>query len=275
MIERIKTWLNNRGITDEVIEKYQVGWNGYQVVIPVCDEKGNFLFNKYRRDPDVQTGEKYLYEKGSKATLYGLHLVNVIAPLVITEGELDTLALTSRGFQAVSSTGGSKTFKEDWVPLLSAFNVFICYDTDPAGRQGALRTHYMLPGSKVMNLSKGKDVTEYFLSGGTPEEFVKLMRGAMTYPKPKPQFERPEEYKVTGDSRIERAKCVPISNFIKFNQEGKAPCIWTNEKTPSMHYYRKTNKVWCFGCGKGGDVIDVYAELNHVTMKEALNALAS
>lgn len=60
---------------------------------------------------------------------------------------------------------------------------------------------------------------------------------------------------------IERAKHIPISNFITFNKMNKARCIWHNDEEPSMHYYKKDNNVYCFSCQKGGDVIEVVNKL--------------
>lgn len=74
---------------------------------------------------------------------------------------------------------------------------------------------------------------------------------------------------------IEKAKSVPIDTFIKFNRAGFAPCIWHNEKTGSMYYYRKSNKVKCFGCQKSGDVIDVIKEIRKCSFIEAVNILQS
>jgi DNA primase len=69
-----------------------------------------------------------------------------------------------------------------------------------------------------------------------------------------------------------RAKEYPIDELIKFSQ-GKARCLWHNEKTGSMHFYKETNRVHCFGCGKGGDAIDVYMALNNVAFKDAVEKL--
>src|SRR3990167_8160866 len=55
---------------------------------------------------------------------------------------------------------------------------------------------------------------------------------------------------------IEYAKQIPISDYVVFNNAGFARCLWHEDKHPSMKYYQKENKVWCFSCSCGGDVID-------------------
>ena len=56
---------------------------------------------------------------------------------------------------------------------------------------------------------------------------------------------------------IEKAKQYPVTSVLEFDQQGNTNCIWHNEKTPSLHYFEKTNSVYCFGCKKYGSVVDV------------------
>lgn len=278
MIDRIKQWLNNRTITDDIIVRYGISWNGLRLVIPVCDEKGNFLFNKYRRDPDNTLGEKYLYDKGSSATLYGSHFIDKEKSIIICEGELDVLALTSKGFQAVSSTGGSKTFKKEWVDWFGDNEVYICYDTDQPGIEGALKVHSLIENSKIISLPKEfKDVTDFFMAGKSKEDFDVLLKLAFKLPRKKEKHSILEGYSsnsnFTGGDDLQKAKSVPVTNYLQFDYSNKTKCIWHQEKTPSLHYDKKTNRVYCFGCGKGGDVIDVVSQLNNVTIKEAIKLL--
>ncbi len=73
---------------------------------------------------------------------------------------------------------------------------------------------------------------------------------------------------------VEKAKEYPIDELIEFNRAGMAYCIWHDEKHPSMHYYKKSNKVKCFGgCGKSGDSIDVCMQLYRLNFIEAVKKL--
>lgn len=47
------------------------------------------------------------------------------------------------------------------------------------------------------------------------------------------------------------------------------------DKNYSMRLYLDTNSFYCFGCGVGGDVIDLWREANRVEFLDALNELAS
>lgn len=74
-----------------------------------------------------------------------------------------------------------------------------------------------------------------------------------------------------NEANLARAKAVPVSQYIKFGTDGMAPCIWHSERTPSMHYYPKQNRVKCFSCGKLGDVLDVVQQMNSLTLPQAIN----
>lgn len=78
---------------------------------------------------------------------------------------------------------------------------------------------------------------------------------------------------INTKKRIEIAKQYPIDSLIEFNRQNKARCIWHSEKTPSMQYYKKQNRVKCFGCDKSGDSIDVVMETMKLSFNDAINKL--
>ena len=72
---------------------------------------------------------------------------------------------------------------------------------------------------------------------------------------------------------IDTIKLIPITDWLTFNRAGFTRCIWHEEKSGSLKYYKKNNKVFCFGCGKHGDVIDVVQQLKNCDFKTALEYL--
>lgn len=77
-----------------------------------------------------------------------------------------------------------------------------------------------------------------------------------------------------GKLDIFRAKQVPISSWVEFNRAGFASCFIHNDKTPSLKYYEKENKVHCFSCGFRGDVIDVVMKVRECSFIEAVKILS-
>src|SRR3990167_1623001 len=76
------------------------------------------------------------------------------------------------------------------------------------------------------------------------------------------------------DEDIERAKQVPLTEFVEFNSMGYAQCKFHNEKTSSMYYYKKQNRWWCFGaCSSGGDVIELIMRMNSIPFLDAVRLL--
>lgn len=49
-----------------------------------------------------------------------------------------------------------------------------------------------------------------------------------------------------------------------------ALCPFHTEKSPSFTIYLKDNSYYCFGCNKGGDVINFLQSLHKISFKEAL-----
>lgn len=48
------------------------------------------------------------------------------------------------------------------------------------------------------------------------------------------------------------------NNKVDFNHRQTCRCPLHDEKTPSMRYYEETNSFYCFGCGRGGSVINLH-----------------
>jgi len=77
-------------------------------------------------------------------------------------------------------------------------------------------------------------------------------------------------HKSFGDD-LSKAKAYPLENLLEFNPAGFVSCPFHGpEKTPSCKLYKKDNHVYCFGCGKKADSIDVYMIINNVDMKTAI-----
>lgn len=185
--EKIVTYLTGerRGLTSEIINQFKIGWDGSSITIPVFDNAGVLINIRHRRDPDKSEGQKYWNEKGGKAALFNIQaLTEKTDSILICEGEFDVMMAEQNGFSAVCGTAGAGTFKEEWVHLFDGIKqIYLCFDTDEAGRTGAARAASML-GSRVKLVelpSAGDnkiDITEYLLHH-TREDFQALLDKAV------------------------------------------------------------------------------------------------
>src|SRR2546425_613635 len=144
-----------RGISAEAIDLHLLGWNGSRITIPIFDRAGQFAFFKLAKGPNDQTGSpKMLATPGGHGELYGWERVLANPEqIVICEGEFDRLVLESRGFAAVISTGGALTFRPEWAEVLREIpTLFVCFDHDDAGREGAAGVARLIPQARVVRL---------------------------------------------------------------------------------------------------------------------------
>jgi hypothetical protein len=191
----IREYLHRRGLTNAIINEYKLGYGQFYrkpwITIPIKDIYGNYSFFKLRMDPAFGN-DKITYPKGAEAQLYDWdNLTKPNIPLVICEGELDRLLLLSKGVQAITSTHGAMTFKDEWVEKIRKDNkIYICFDNDETGKKGSERVAKMLENvgceEYIITLpeevgEKG-DITDYFIKlGGSVDDL--LGKYAKPYPE--------------------------------------------------------------------------------------------
>lgn len=290
--ERVRTYLNGRGIPDAVVDGQLLGWNGTRITIPIRNRAGEVAFFKLAKDPEDQgPSPKMLAPLGMRYELYGWdRLLGRPERLVICEGEFDRLVLEAQGFPAVTSTGGAGTFRGEWTKDFEAVkDVYLCFDRDEAGWRGALRVGNLVPHAKVVALpeeiGEGGDVTDFFVRlGRGREDFEKLLAAAVPVPPvPEAAPTRTRTWR-SGDpsrERIERIKRdVPIAEVIGQRMElwrsggvllGRCP--FHEDHRPSLAVYPETGSFYCFGCYTHGDVITFVRELDRLSFPEALDRL--
>lgn len=188
---RIREYLNARGITDELVSEFKLGWGEFYgkqwITIPIKDKEGKYVFFKLRQDPeDTSHSDKYkFYPVGSEATIYGWDsLKRNKSNLVICEGEFDRLILSKFAIPAITSTAGAGTFKKDWLEHLKGFDdIYVAFDKDEAGEKESEKLIKLLADNlqdiciyKIAlpeRMIDGKDVSDYFNRyDGNPDEFI-------------------------------------------------------------------------------------------------------
>lgn len=173
-------------IKREVWQKHGITFDTEYLYIPYYSTIGEVLYRKKRKEPDFKGDQKYLYPTGSKIMLYPNQDLSSSNDWVLTEGELDALTLISQGIPAVTA-GGVTSFKSEFVELFKNKKVYICFDNDIRGKEGADRVTQLLLVAGVNgaiidlpDIEKGKDIGDYFRLGHTVQEFRELIVNAKT-----------------------------------------------------------------------------------------------
>jgi DNA primase len=190
---RARVWLNRRGLTDETVRHWGLGFNpDHQrlcglwvprgIVIP-CLVAGRIWYLKIRR---ASGHSKYSQVRGGQIALYGADTIISRDAMVVTEGEFDAVLLHQEaGDLAGVATLGSAVARlpDAWVPyLLGLQSLLVAYDTDSAGIKGAAMWESICPRAQRIVPLAGKDVTDYYLSGGDLRAWVQFALSARWEP---------------------------------------------------------------------------------------------
>jgi hypothetical protein len=171
-IKRFKLGLQRKG---------KVNW----LVMPQFEQK-KLVNVKYRTLPP--TPKRFRREEGLKSVLYNADNVDGSKKFInLFEGESDTItADTYLGIKnAVGVTVGARGFKPEWKDYLDQFEeIYICYDNDVVGQEGANKLAHRLGIHKCKNIelphdeddeTESIDLNAWYQLGNTEEDFKTIV----------------------------------------------------------------------------------------------------
>ena len=151
-----------RGLSDSTIDRFLLGWDGDRYIIPATYR--NIPFGVKRRQSEIDDGieAKYIMIGGSRVGIFNGEILWTVRDVTICEGEIDAMLLNQYGYNAVTSTGGAGSWQADWARLFTGVqNIYLLFDNDKAGRDGALRVRQSLARARIVTLPDDvKDVGE-------------------------------------------------------------------------------------------------------------------
>lgn len=127
--------LRRLGISDETVEELKIGYNNKGISIPIILHERIVDIVTY----DPENKPKYTRVKNSMSGLpvpYDLWKTDQRNTLICA-GEKDMLMARTKGFNAISFTGGESNVPKLYLKDFKNRNVFIIYDNDDVGRIGA------------------------------------------------------------------------------------------------------------------------------------------
>lgn len=171
-------YMYGRGLTDELIEKYDIGFDkdfelkgkkNPSITFPIKDETGKV---KYIARRSVHTKLFHLLE-GIDKPLYGLYELPEGAEVVmVCESVFDALTAVKYGTNAIALLGTGAANQIEEMKKLKARKLILALDPDEAGRRGTARIRKGLKGYKILTelaIPEGKDLNDL-----TEEEFNHL-----------------------------------------------------------------------------------------------------
>jgi replicative DNA helicase/5S rRNA maturation endonuclease (ribonuclease M5) len=177
-------YIRSRGFDDHTIKHFKLGCQnkGGQYWLTIPHIVGEKVVNiKYRSIPPAE--KRWRQEDKARKILFNQNALEMFDEIILTEGELKTVALWQMGFQnTVSLTGGVQNFRPEWVDQLQKMKkIYLCLDSDSAGQKGAEKLAMRLGPDRCYNivLKDAKDPDEWFFEKGhTPQEFSHLIKQA-------------------------------------------------------------------------------------------------
>jgi hypothetical protein len=160
-----------RGLSEQTLERWLIGWNGDRYTIPILNGDGELI--NVRRYKMGAANDKMLNWPGhGDACLYGVDALDD-SKVLITEGEMDMLLARQYGFPSLTVTAGAGTWMPSFTPMFFGKSVYVVYDVDEAGEKGAKKVAAALAGVasavrivKLPLTKKGSDLTDYFVNQG-------------------------------------------------------------------------------------------------------------
>jgi len=168
----LDTLLRRKGLTVATCEEYGLGLFRGRVTIPVYDDLGEVV-NVRMWSPTAK--QKMVNMAGhGKRRLYPLSALDSEA-IIVAEGEMKALLLRQEGFNAISPTGGAKTWAAEWNPLFVDKVVWVCFDIDKAGKEGAAKVaRGVVTYAASVNIVHLPMSTKDFPTGGVDEYFLQM-----------------------------------------------------------------------------------------------------
>lgn len=236
----------DRGLSKQIIKDMQIGWHSKtkRIAIPIRDENGVCVNIRLYSFTESGSQKMLSWRAGfGRARLWPLNSLDLSKKYVIlTEGEMDCLTVLSQGLNAVTSTGGAKTWKTEWSEKFKGLKVYITYDCDTTGEEGAKKAAASISAFAEevrivkLDLSKpGEDVTDFFVHYGyTVEDLKRLIKDSPKYRKPLKQ----EDFAESGD-----VNWTTLGQSLQPFHRGKdlmVPVIVSARRDERMHYPAET-----------------------------------
>ena len=163
-------YMYKRGLTDEIIEKYDIGYDKKTdcITMPIRDEKGRTLFFCRR---SVKT-KFFNYPSGVEKPIYGIYeLPKDCKEIVVCESVFNALTCVKYGKSAIALLGTGNRYQYEQIKKLPIRSIILGFDGDEAGDKASERFTKNITNKIIYKyvMPRGKDINDL-----SKEEFDNL-----------------------------------------------------------------------------------------------------
>lgn len=239
--KKVEDYLKLRGFSKPTWERRKVGEVNGNIAFPYY-ENGQLVLMKFRK-PEKYTGNgrKAWREEGGKSVFWGMDDCDTDKPLIITEGEFDSLALNEAGVEnvvSVPSGASDLTCVENCWEWLEKFKKVILWgDNDEPGQEmvrklilrlGEWRCYIVKSPHKDANVClvrEGKEATKRYVDEAQPVPINGLIELADVKPIDTSKIERVKTNIKGIDKEIGGLLFGELSVWTGRNGEGKSTLL--------------------------------------------------
>lgn len=265
--QTVRESLNAYGISDAVIDRFRLGWNGNVITAPIDNESGDVTHTARLLLKDLQSHE-------ASTQLYGWETLRRKPWRLIVCGSIgDRLLLESRGFPAVALLGiGPVQRKLQSAVASAAGEIHVCSDLHQ-------RVRWLLErdNAAVISLPEatqpGRRFFDLFVClGYTAQDLERLLVSSRNLAPRKLAGNATRAARVARQIRIEDV----IGHYVQLEPEGNdlvGRCLLHNGEHLSLHVFVDAQTFHCFECDADGDAVAFLMELKGLTEGQAVEKL--
>lgn len=179
-----RDYFYRRGLTDETIDRFQLGWYNNFNVVPFFED-GTFRNFQMRRDIPVK--EMRPYYRGLGALLFNSDIMKLTNKIYYAEGPIDAIAVNQNGLPCISCSVPGYVNPEWFSKFTGQKEIVILYDNDKAGDNEAKRVAKVLGTHRcrIYNFwdfeEGGYDAVDFFKDGHSKDELLELIEKNSKY----------------------------------------------------------------------------------------------
>lgn len=171
-----RDYFHRRGLTDNIIDTFQLGfYNGYNM-IPFF-ENGTFRNFQMRRDMPTKRIKSYYSDIGP--LMFNSDILNIVDEVFYVEGPIDAISMVQNGLPAISTNCGGGYDNEWYSKFIRQKIIYIIFDNDTAGIKEAKRLAKFLGQTRCViytftDFEEDRyDPVDFFMDGYSKEDLLK------------------------------------------------------------------------------------------------------